>query len=248
MKLSYLFCFFLAITSCKKNNTRLTKITAKTIAIDSTIQSSKKIDDTIAPYKKKLADNMSKVLSYTPEKLTRQGINMQSNLGNLLADLCIEMATPIFKEKSNTSIDFSMFNHGGIRATIPAGEITKEHAFKLMPFENELVVAEITGNKVIKLVNYFIKNKVANPLSKNIELIIKESNYSLKINGEIFDKNKTYSVLTSDFLQGGGDKMIFFRNPKKLTKLNYKVRDAIIDYFKKVDTLKTSIDNRIIIK
>ncbi|RBW62426.1 UDP-sugar hydrolase [Tenacibaculum sp. E3R01] len=248
MKLSYLFCFFLAITSCKKNKTHLTKITAKTIAIDSTIQSSEKIDDTIAPYKKKLADNMSKVLSYTPEKLTRQGINMQSNLGNLLADLCIEMAAPIFKEKSNTSIDFSMFNHGGIRATIPAGKITKEHAFKLMPFENELVVAEITGNKVIELVNYFIENKVANPLSKNIELTIKENNYSLKINGEIFDKNKTYSVLTSDFLQGGGDKMIFFKNPKKLTKLNYKVRDAIINYFKKVDTLKTSIDNRIIIK
>ncbi|CAM1355563.1 5'-nucleotidase C-terminal domain-containing protein [Tenacibaculum halocynthiae] len=248
MKLSYLFCFFLAITSCKKNNTQLTKITAKTIAIDSTIQSSEKIEDTIAPYKKKLADNMSKVLSYTPEKLTRQGINMQSNLGNLLADLCIEMAAPIFKEKSNTSIDFSMFNHGGIRATIPAGKITKEHAFKLMPFENELVVAEITGNKVIELVNYFIENKVANPLSKNIELTIKENNYSLKINGEIFDKNKTYSVLTSDFLQGGGDKMIFFKNPKKLTKLNYKVRDAIINYFKKVDTLKTSIDNRIIIK
>lgn len=248
MKLSYLFCFFLAITSCKKNKTHLTKITAKTIAIDSTIQSSEKIDDTIAPYKKKLADNMSKVLSYTSEKLTRQGINMQSNLGNLLADLCIEMATPIFKEKSNTYIDFSMFNHGGIRATIPAGKITKEHAFKLMPFENELVVAEITGNKVIELVNYFIENKVANPLSKNIELTIKENNYSLKINGEIFDKNKTYSVLTSDFLQGGGDKMIFFKNPKKLTKLNYKVRDAIINYFKKVDTLKTSIDNRIIIK
>ncbi|WP_435261984.1 5'-nucleotidase C-terminal domain-containing protein [Tenacibaculum sp. nBUS_03] len=248
MKLSYFLCFFLVVISCKKEQTHLRKITAKTIAIDSTIKSSEKIVNIIAPYKKKLKDNMSEILSYTPKKLTKESINMQSSLGNLLADLCFEMANPIFKEKYNKSIDFSMFNYGGIRATIPAGKITKEHAFKLMPFENELVVTEITGNKVIELVNYFIKNKVANPLSKNLELTIKDSSYILKVNGKIFDKSKTYSVLTSDFLQGGGDKMIFFKSPKKLSKINYKVRDAIIDYFKKVDTLKISIDNRVIIK
>ena len=117
-----------------------------------------------------------------------------------------------------------------------------------MPFDNELVVVKLTGEKISELATYFINNKKAHPLSKNIELIIQESNYNLKINEEEFDNNKTYTVLTSDYLQEGGDKMDFFKKPTKLIKLDYKIRDAIIDFFMKTDTLQTAIDNRVIIK
>ncbi len=202
----------------------------------------------IAPYKEELTADMQEALSYSTISFTKKATNRQSNLGNLLADLCVEVANPIFNKKTNTNIDFSMFNSGGIRATLPSGNITKEHAFKLMPFDNELVVVELTGNKITELVTYFIKNKAAHPLSKNINLTISDEDYKLKINGETFDKDRTYNVLTTDYLQGGGDKMNFFKNPIKLTTLDYKMRDAIIDYFKKVDTLQSTIDNRVIIK
>ncbi len=248
MRALHLIYLFLLLASCKETNRSLTKITAKTIAIDSTIQPSVKINRIIAPYKEKLINEMGKVLSHTPKNITKKNIEIQSTLGNLMADMCFKMASPIFKEKTNTSIDFAMFNYGGLRAIIPAGNVTKEHAFKLMPFENELVVATLSGDKIIELVNYFIKNKEAHPLSKSITLVIKKNNYALKINSKEFNKNKTYNVLTSDYLQDGGDKMSFFKNPKKLTNLDYKVRNAIIHYFEKVDTLKTAIDKRVIIE
>lgn len=248
MKPVYFFCFFLVLVSCKDVDRNLIKITAKTIAIDSTIKSSKKIERIIAPYKEKLIGEMEKVLSYTPKDLTKKTVAMQSSLGNLIADMCFEMSVTLFKEKTNTAIDFAMFNYGGLRATISAGKVTKEQAFKLMPFENELVVVNLTAKKILELVDYFIENKKAHPLSKNIALLIKENEFRLKINDRNFDKNKTYNVLTSDYLQGGGDKMNFFKNPEKLTKLNYKVRDAIINYFEKVDTLKIAIDKRVTIE
>lgn len=248
MKYSYLLCLFLAVASCKKAKSNLTKITAKTIAVDSSFTSSTKIDSMVAPYKEKLASEMKQVLSYTPRELVRTDGEMQSTLGNLTADLYFDVANPIYQEKTKKSIDFSMFNYGGIRAAIPQGKVTTEHAFKLMPFENELVVAEITGDKIIELVQYFIENKRAHPLSKNVSLTITGNDFTLKLNGKDFDKNKTYSVLTSDYLQSGGDRMNFFKNPKELTKLDYKARNAIIDYFKKVDTLQATTDNRVIIK
>ncbi|RPD90727.1 UDP-sugar hydrolase [Aureibaculum marinum] len=248
MKLLHLFCFLLLVTSCKKTNPNITKITAKNIAIDSTIQSSVKIDSIVAPYKEKLIREMETTLTYTPKDLTKESIAMQTTLGNLMADLCFEMASPIYKKETNTSIDFSMFNYGGIRTTIASGKVTKGDAFKLMPFENELVVVTITGDKIEALINYFIESKTAHPLSKNIEFTLKENKYSLKINGKNFDNNATYNVLTSDFLQSGGDKMKFFQSPEKLVKFNYKVRDAIIDYFIKVDTLTAVIDNRVTIE
>jgi 2',3'-cyclic-nucleotide 2'-phosphodiesterase (5'-nucleotidase family) len=248
MKLFHFLFLFLVLLSCKNVDRNLSKITAKIVVIDSTIEPSIKIERMIAPYKEKLIDEMEQVLSYTSKDLTRKTFAMQSTLGNLKADMCFEMSTTLFKEKTNTAIDFAMFNYGGLRASISAGSVTKAEAFKLMPFENELVVVNITAKKVVALINYFIQNKTAHPLSKNIALLIKENTYKLKINDQTFDKNKTYNVLTSDYLQDGGDKMNFFKNPERLTKLNYKVRDAIINYFEKVDTLKISIDKRIIIE
>ena len=248
MKLSYFLFCLLALISCKKTEKQLTKITAKNIAIDSIILPSSIIDSMVAPYKEKLSADMQQVLCYSSKKIDKNDGDMQSSLGNLMADMCFEMANPIFKQKTNESVDFVLLNYGGIRASIPAGEITKEHAFKLMPFENELVIANLTGEKVSALIDYFIQNKKAHPLSKNIELRLLEKGYNLKINGEVFNKNNTYNVLTSDYLQGGGDKMDFFKEPKKLIKLEYKIRDAIIDYLKKIDTLQPVIDNRVMIK
>jgi 2',3'-cyclic-nucleotide 2'-phosphodiesterase (5'-nucleotidase family) len=245
MKPMYFMCLLLLFASCKKTERSLTKITAKNIAIDATIVSSTKIDSMVAPYKAKLIGEMEKVLSYATIDFTKKSIEMQSTLGNLVADLSVEMANPIFKEKTTASIDFAMFNSGGLRSSIFEGNVTKESAFKLMPFDNELVVVELTGDKVEELVTYFISNQKAHPLSKNINLLIQNDAYDLKINGKNFDKNKTYFVLTSDYLQTGGDGMVFFKNPKNLTNLNYKVRDAVIDYFKKTDTLKVTIDQRV---
>lgn len=248
MKLLHILFCILVFSSCKETEKYLTKITAKNIAIDSNIMPSVNIDSIIVPYKEKLNADMQEVLCYSPIKLEKNDGNMQSALGNLMADMCFEMANPIFEKNTNESIDFALFNYGGIRASIPAGEITKENAFKLMPFNNELVAVKLTGEKISELVTYFINNKIAHPLSKNIELIIQKSNYNLKINGEEFDDNKSYTVLTSDYLQEGGDKMDFFKKPTKLIKLDYKIRDAIIDYFIKTDTLQPVIDNRVIIK
>ena len=248
MKQSYVLLFLLAISSCKKSEKQLVTITAKNIAIDNTIKASEEIVRVIHPYKEKLVSEMQEVLCYSPKEIVKNDGNMQSSLGNLMADMCFEMANPIFIEKTKATIDFVLFNNGGIRASLPAGKITKEHAFKLMPFDNEFVVVTLSGEKVLELVAYFIKSKKAHPVSKSIQLTIGKNYNTVKIRGKIFDKNKTYHVLTTDYLQGGGDRMNFFKKPKQQILLNYKMRDAIIDYFRKKDTLHTATDNRIIIK
>lgn len=248
MRFFYFIIALLLFFSCQQVSNVPTKIIAKNIAIDSTTKSSTAIDSVVSIYSKDLTKEIKKVLSYTPKDLVRTDGVMQSTLGNLMADLCYEIANPIFKEKTKKSIDFAMFNYGGIRAGIPKGEVTVENAFKLMPFENEFVVAELKGEKIIELVSYFIKNDRAHPLSKQVQLIINKGDYSLKINQKPFDKKKTYKVLTSDYLQSGGDKMNFFANPIQLTKLDVKIRDAILIHFRKKDTLEGVIDNRVLVK
>ncbi|GAG06496.1 unnamed protein product, partial [marine sediment metagenome] len=92
--------------------------------------------------------------------------------------------------------------------------------------------------------NYLTANKKAHPLSKQINLTIKNDGFDLLINSSKIDKSRNYFVLTSDYLQSGGDKMNFFKNPVNLYKLDYKVRDAIIDYLKETDTVRVKLDGR----
>ena len=242
------FSLLLLFVGCKKNTLQLITITAETISIDSSFAEKPAYKKLIAPYKNKMIAEINTVISYAPKNINRYDGKMQSSLGNLLADLCFERANIIFKERTGKKIDFSMFNYGGIRASISKGTVTNRNPFELMPFENSLVVVELSGKKIAELVDYFIKKKSAHPLSKNIELLINtDKSYQLKINNQKFDLTKNYFVLTSDYLQSGGDKMDFFKNPISLFKTDYKMRHAIIEEFKSLDTLRTSLDNRVIL-
>ena len=50
-----------------------------------------------------------------------------------------------------------MMNAGGLRAPISKGVVTVQNAFSLMPFENDLVVVKLSGEKVKMLFDYFIE-------------------------------------------------------------------------------------------
>jgi len=230
--------------SCKNEPQHLIKIEGKLLPINSEITAKQSIDNFIKPYKDKVEKEMSKILSYTPVDLNRYDGELESSLGNLMADLCFERANPIFLSRTKKNIDFSMFNFGGIRAGITKGNVTTKHSFQLMPFENSLVVVELSAEKIKELINYLISQNRAHPISKHVKLEISKDNYTFKINNEEIDNTKTYFVLTSDYLQNGGDNMNFFKDPINLYKLDYKVRNSIIDYFSETDTLKIKLDGR----
>ena len=77
--------------------------------------------------------------------------------------------------------------------------------------------------------------------------ILPKPNYIKKIliNKRKFDKNKSYYVLTSNFLQEGGDKMTFFKDPLELYNLNLNLRDLLIKSIENKKTIESKLDNRI---
>ncbi len=234
----------LALFSCKNEPQNLVKIQGKLLPVSEEITSKKEITDFIQPYKQKVESEMNTVLSFTEIDLVRTDGELESSLGNLMADLCFKRANPVFNSRTGKNIDFALFNYGGIRAGITKGDIKTENAFQLMPFENSLVVVELTADKIKELVNYLIAEQRAHPVSKQFNLKISKNGYDLNINNKPFDNSKTYYVLTSDYLQNGGDNMIFFKNPVNIENLDYKVRNAIIDFFKETDTVKVTLDGR----
>ena len=134
-------------------------------------------------------------------------------------------------------------NNGGLRTNISKGEITRGKLYELMPFENELVVLELNKNDYIGLLNY-IANRGGEPFS-GITITIDKDGKIISNSWPVnFEKGEQVKVLTSDYLANGGDAMGFFKG-KEQQKVGIKLRDAIIDYCTKKDTINVKLDNRI---
>ena len=246
-KIWILFFFSFLLIACKNNSHEVSKINAKQLKIGNEVKQDSSIIQLFTPYKKKMTKEITKSLSFSTKILERTDGNLQSTLGNLVADLSYEKANELFKNKTGKTVDFSMSNYGGIRAAIMKGDVTVSNAFELMPFDNTIVVVELNYDKIKALFNYFVAKKRAHPLSKNIQLTIENDSYNVLINGKPIKKDRTYFVATSNYLQKGGDGMIFFSEPESLFDSNFLIRDAIVDYFESKDTLRANLDNRVII-
>ncbi|HXB70103.1 MAG TPA: 5'-nucleotidase C-terminal domain-containing protein, partial [Candidatus Acidoferrales bacterium] len=47
--------------------------------------------------------------------------------------------------RSQTGADFAFMNEGGVRDTVPAGQLLERNIWDIMPFDNRLVVGKIKG-------------------------------------------------------------------------------------------------------
>lgn len=234
----------LLTTSCKTNDYQLAQVSGAQIQIDSSLQDVATISTFIAPYKTKVDKEMNEPLSYNPSAMSKSDFPYNTPIGNLLAAMMREQATGVYKQRTGKNIDVVLLNHGGIRAGLPAGAITMRNAFEVMPFENELMVASITGSQMQELVDYMAASSKAHPID-GLQIILNKDK-TLKtalVQGKPINTAATYEVLTNDYLYNGGDSMNFFAGAPA-TALDYKIRNAMIDYLRKTDTLRASRDQR----
>lgn len=241
------FITIICFASCADSPKHPQKIEATKIAIDPQIQGVDSIESFINPYRERINTVLDSTLAYVSTDLVKDDGELNTSVGNFLADLLLEQANPIFESRTGNSIDFVVLNHGGIRAMVSKGNVNARTAYQVMPFENYIVIVEMNGKDVRQLLTFLANSGRAHPIS-NMELILdKDGTYfKTNINGEPFDENRTYFVASNDYLVQGGDDMGFFKNRASVTNTDYLVRNAIIDYFKKMDTISSTVDNRFI--
>jgi len=179
--------------------------------------------------------------------ITKEDGKYNTSAGNLMADIILSESNAVFKARTGKNVDFVLLNHGGIRSIISKGNVSARTAYEVMPFENSIVVVELSGPSILEMVDFLIKTKRPHPIA-GMQIILDRNDQlkTLIINGQAFDKNRNYFVATSNYLVTGGDNMGFFKNRIGSTDTDYLIRNAMIDYFKKVDTITTTIDDRFI--
>jgi 5'-nucleotidase len=249
MRITYLFILLniFVFSGCKEHEQKLhlTKIEGKQIAITDSIEINKEIDAYIKPFRDRIESDLDSVLAYSVDTYSKKDGEFNTAVGNFMADAVYSESNPIFKSRTGKDIDMVLLNYGGIRSILSKGNVSKRTAFGLMPFENSIVIAALKGVQVNQMVNYLAEGKKPHPISGLKIKLGKNSNIlEAKINGQNIEEDKTYYVATNDYLYNGGDNMVFFKTNDSLYVLDYKIRNALIDKFMKLDTIKPTIDDR----
>ena len=241
-----LFLFFLASASCSHKTWVVTQATSEKIALDSTTEALADInyESYLQPLKQCVGAKMDVVIGQAAE--TMKGHAPESLLSNFSADVYKQTATGFLGE----NVDIAIVNMGGLRTVVPAGNITVGKVFELMPFENELVIVWLKGDKLEDLLQYFAS--MGGEGVSGLRMTIDHGKATnITIGGKPLDRDKIYSITTNDYLAGGNDQMIQLAQHVKRVNTGIKVRDMLLDYIKtetgKGNKIQSKLDGRIIV-
>lgn len=201
------------------------------------------------PYRDSVTAVMNGILAHSSQPMSKG--TPESLLGNFVSDLVFVRGTADCDRTRKRPPDLCLLNIGGLRSSLPAGDILLRHVYELMPFDNEIVIVELAGADMEQLFHYIWERKGC-PVS-NLKLVLEDSTWKeVTIGGLPFDPQRTYRVLTSDYLARGGDNMSFFEHPVSYETTGLRIRDAIIDHVRKAglsgQPIHAELDGRIRIR
>ena len=164
----------------------------------------------------------------------------ETNFGQLVADAMLDA----------TGAEVALTNGGGIRASIEAGDITKNHIVTSFPFGNYLVTKEVKGKDIKAALEHGLSKypeqnggfphvagitftfNTANPAGSRVS--------DLMIGGSPVDMEKAYLFVTNDFMAAGGDDYTMLK--PYATVNEYAAFDEIlVNYIKKMGTISTTL-------
>ena len=218
-------------TSCAQHY-ELARVERTRILIDDTFdkQPDTQAAQFIIPYKHTVDSLMNPVIGRAACDLTPQ--RPEGTLSNLLPDILID-ASGTFGEKP----DFAVYNMGGIRASLPKGDITVGDILDVAPFENKICFLTLTGDKVQELFQQMAGNG-GEAVSHSVRMVITNDGklVSAEVNGKPIDPKASYRIATLDYVAQGNDRMVAFKAKTDVVSPKSEennVRHFIEKYFKK---------------
>jgi 2',3'-cyclic-nucleotide 2'-phosphodiesterase (5'-nucleotidase family) len=207
---------------------------ASETAIDSSITDDPVVRDFLVPYREKLA-SLSVVIGKLEGNLKRE-LAGAGPLGNFVTDAMLRAAL----QKSGKNVVLALSNAGGLRKSeIAAGPLRVSDIFELLPFENSLLLIDLSGAQILKLLQAGVRDPKAGARiqyrwndQNRVEVISAKLVDQQKHQSEI-DPNAIYTVVTVDYLYNlKSGTYALLQEAKDVKPLNITLRDAVLDYVK----------------
>lgn len=245
-----LIAIAIAFTSCG-GSYKVTNVERERIVVDSTYDALPNDEALrfLEVYKGKVDSIMSPVVGHTAKGMSAD--RPESPLSNLLSDILVWAGA-----KYGESPEFGVYNIGGMRSSLPKGEVTFGKVLEVAPFENKICFLSLKGSDVTELFRQ-IAVVGGEGVSGNVRLVITGDGKlkSAKVNGEDVDEKRTYRIATIDYLAEGNDRMPAFTkrfdllSPKeKHNDMRYIISDYFREQEKKGVLVDANIEGRIVVE
>lgn len=151
-------------------------------------------------YKADLNNKMQETVVVTDMPLTKA--QPESTLGNWVADAILQSA-----QYTHNKVVAAVINYGSIGVDyIAPGAISHTDIYKIIPFDNKVVIVPIQGRVLRQLCDTMAQNK-GWPISGISFVIDSNRATKIKIGGAPVNDNLVYNIATNNFLANAGTHM-----------------------------------------
>ena len=203
----------------------------------------------IAPYAHTVDSLMKPVIGKSARDMAAR--KPESTLSNLLSDILLWGG-----DEFNEHPDFAVYNMGGIRASLPEGDITYGDVLNVAPFENHICFLTLTGDKVQQLFAEMAA-RGGEGVSHGVNVVASSDGKLLKatLNGQPIDPAKRYRVVTLDYLAQGNDGLTVVKEGTDVVSPQEErnnVRFVIMEFFKEANSegrvVDAKVEGRVVVK
>jgi 5'-nucleotidase len=201
------------------------------IPVDASVEDDPAFAPVVAKYAK-LTSELSAPVGSTTVPLDARSATSRSeetNVADFIADA--------FRRAAGT--DVALINGGSIRAddVLPAGDLTVRDVLSILPFGNDLSVIEVTGDVLLQALEHGVSLSGPGaepgrfPQVSGVRYSFDASKLAgvriadVTVNGKPLDLKKTYTLVTTSFVAGGGDQYAMFKGRPNLP-LKTKLTDS----------------------
>ena len=221
-----------------------------------TVKPDRKVAEVVRALERTLAKELDVAIGSTDVMLDSRNTMVRTGeaaIGNLIADAI----------RSSTGADAAVINGGSIRANKsypPGSTLKRSDLFAEMPFNNHVGMVEVSGRNLKAAIENGLRALpgAAGRFPQVSGLVIEADTrqpvgqrvLSIKIAGEPLQDEKNYKVATNDFLARGGDGYLAFRDGKQLIREfdGPLMVNAVLAYVRKLGTVRTGVEGRIVLK
>jgi len=151
-----------------------------------------------------------------------------------------------------TNADFAFTNLGGLRADIPAGDVTAGEVLRVLPFDNSLAVVQMPGRMIRQILERKSRRGSSGIAQSGAQVLVDpdapegERVRELLIGGEPLDPDRIYRVVTTDYLMEGNSGLSFLAQtpPDKIEYTQTVDRVALLHYLEAHSPVAPHADDR----
>ncbi len=196
----------------------------------------------LEPYKRMVDSIMSPVIGRSARVMDRY--RPESELSNLVADILRFSAADYIGRNA----DVGVTNMGGLRTSLPEGDITFGNIYEITPFENTLCIVTMKGALLRQLFENIAETHGEGLSGARLEISEDGRLLTAEVGGKPLDDEKEYKVATLDYLAEGNDHMTAFLqvpDEDKLLPENAGVRQLFLNYVNEQTRAGKMIDAKI---